>query len=108
MVRIDFKQLDYYHRTLIEILLWLEKETGVEFTTTSQWREDDDGVHGTIPLRGTDLRIRNTELGKCLEGIINAEWLYDPDRPSKMCARAHGEGANYHLHIQVHPNTRRM
>ena len=71
---------------------------------TSQYRIGDNGVHGTLPLRGADLRMRNVHAGAVVEELINTNWIYDPDT-SKNCALLHGSGSNLHLHIQVHPNT---
>ncbi|MCK5132048.1 MAG: hypothetical protein KAR40_07860 [Candidatus Sabulitectum sp.] len=106
-MRIDIDQLEFIDRTLRDLLLWLEGGTGNEETITSLLRMNDPGVHGTLPLRGTDLRCRDVGDGKLLETHVNANWLYDPARPAKMCAKLHGEGYNLHLHLQVHPNTER-
>jgi hypothetical protein len=104
-MKIDIAQLEFIEKSLREILFWTEIETGLEFTITSLYRIGDDGVHGQLPLRGTDLRIRCESVGKGIEKLINQKWRYDPSRPEKKCAFLHGEGANLHLHIQVHPNT---
>jgi hypothetical protein len=102
-MRVDFKQQKYRHPKLRKLLAWLEKETGFEFTETSGYRKGDKGVHGVG--RGSDLRCRDASLGKNIEALINGEWQYDPKRPDLKCCILHGEGANLHLHIQVHPNT---
>lgn len=107
-MRIDIKQLKFIDKTLRNICVWLEKETGLEFTITSLYRIDDPGVHGTLPLRAVDLRIRDQTLGKVIKGMVNCEWIYDPTRPRKKCAVAHGKGRNYHIHLQSHPNTSRI
>ena len=104
-MRIDIGQLEFINKTLRVILLWVEKETGFEFTITSLYRMNDIGVHGQLPLRGTDLRVRDLMSGKVLEELVNDKWTYDPTRPDKKCAYLHGSGANLHLHLQVHPNT---
>ena len=106
-MKIDIAQLEFIAPTLRIILVEVEKRTGIEFTITSLYRIDDDGVHGSLPLRGTDLRVRDLMVGKVLEEVINDQWLYDPLRPDKMCAYLHGSGYNLHLHLQVHPNTLR-
>lgn len=103
---IDIKQLKYYHPILRELLPWLEETTGLRFKITSQYRIGDEGVHGTLPLRATDLRCRNQLIGEAIAHFINSEWCYDHIRPDMLCAVLHGEGTNLHLHIQVHPNTR--
>ena len=42
-------------KILQEFLIWFRKTFGEPFIT-SAFREGDSGVHGTIPLRGLDLR----------------------------------------------------
>lgn len=102
----DIQQHEYIHKDLRKLLLWLEDETGLTFTMTSQYRIGDNGVHGTMPLRGTDLRMRHQLIGVSIKTYINKHWKYDPSRPTKECCVLHGEGSNLHLHIQVHPNTK--
>lgn len=104
-MKIDIGQLEFIDIKLRRILLWLEYETGLEFTVTSLYRMDDPGVHGVLPLRGTDLRMRCEDLGHKIVTLINQKWTYDPNRPTFCCAILHGEGANMHIHLQVHPNT---
>lgn len=106
-MKIDINQLEFIDRTLRDLLLWLEEGTGNEETITSLFRIGDRGVHGQLPLRGVDLRCRDMGDGKLLETHVNDNWVYDPARPDKVCAKLHGEGRNLHLHIQVHPNTER-
>ena len=98
-------QLEFIEKELRNILYFLETNTGLEFTCTSLFRINDTGVHGTLPLRGIDLRMRDKAIGSMCESLINANRKYDPERPDKKCAFLHGEGSNLHLHIQVHPNT---
>ena len=104
-MNIDIIQLEFIDSRLRTILVDLEENTGFEFTVTSLYRIDDDGVHGQLPLRGTDLRMRSIVAGEIMETLVNDEWIYDPSRPDMKCAVLHGEGANLHLHVQVHPNT---
>jgi len=106
-MKIDIGQLEFIDQNLRDMALWLENETGHEYTITSLYRIGDTGVHGTLPLRGLDLRCRDAAVGEELEDMINQNWLYDPNRPTKMCAKLHGEGYNLHLHLQTHPNTER-
>jgi len=101
----DIRQHEYIDPSLRSLLQWIEETTGLTFTITSQYRQGDDGVHGTIPLRGTDLRMRNARIGTVIQDYINEYWVYDASRPEKKCCKLHGEGANLHLHIQVHPST---
>lgn len=104
-MKIDIKQLEFIDEKLRTMADWLEKETGFEFTITSIYRIDDDGVHGTLPVRGIDLRCRSKEIGISIEALINKFWIYDPERLCKKCCFLHGNGSNLHFHLQVHSNT---
>ncbi|MBL4838402.1 MAG: hypothetical protein JKY34_12580 [Kordiimonadaceae bacterium] len=106
-MKIDIAQLAFIDPTLRDILLQAEKATGFEFTITSLYRIGDKGVHGTLPLRGADLRVRLPAAGEVMADYINARWQYDSERPAMRCAVLHGMGANLHLHVQVHPRTGR-
>ena len=105
-MRIDIAQLAFIAPTLRDILLQTEKATGFEFTITSLYRIGDKGVHGALPLRGTDLRMRLRSAGSDIAAYINNRWQYDSERPAMRCAVLHGMGANLHLHVQVHPRSR--
>lgn len=104
-MKIDIKQLEFIDKRLREIVIYVEQSTGMEFTITSLYRIGDDGVHGQLPLRGIDLRIRSYGVGKIVEGLVNDRWIYDIDRPALNCALLHGSGKNLHLHLQSHPKT---
>ena len=103
-MKLDFMQLEFVDPTLREILKDIEVRWG-EQTTTSQFRIDDPGVHGTLPLRGWDLRSRKHAKAAMLCQWVNEHWLYDPKRPHLVVAIPHGEGSNFHIHLQTHPNT---
>ena len=107
-MKIDIRQLEFIDSTLREIMIFVEDDTGLEFTITSLYRIGDKGVHGALPLRGGDLRIRNKNIGKIVAATVNLLWQYDDKRPNLKCAIIHGQGANLHLHLQVHPNTRSL
>lgn len=107
-MRIDIGQLKFINYMLRRILVNLEKKTGIEFTITSIYRIDDSGVHGTLPVRGVDLRMRDGAIGEEIRDSINAEYQYDFNRPRLECCVLHGVGSKLHLHIQVHKNTRRI
>lgn len=107
-MRIDYMQLDFIDKNLRDMMDFLEDETGLEFTITSLYRIGDSGVHGQLPLRGCDLRMRHKMIGIECEALINRTWKYDHMRPTKNCAVLHGSGYNLHLHLQTHPNTRRV
>ena len=106
-MKIALEDLDYLHPLLRQLLAWLEEELGFELVNTSNYRPGDSGVHGTIPVRGWDVRMRNVRVANVIASVVNENWTYDPTRPNRYCAVAHGEGANFHLHLQVHPNTER-
>lgn len=102
---LDYKQLEFIHQNLRNLLSFIEKETGIEFTITSIYRIGDNGVHGQLPVRGIDLRTRNKSIGEKVESLINDSWVYDANRPSMKCCLLHGEGLNLHLHLQVSDRT---
>ena len=104
-MKIDIGQLEFIDKKLRHILTSVEDGTGFEFTITSLFRIGDNGVHGTLPLRGTDLRMRSVNTGDAIEKWINERWEYNPETPGKSCAFLHGHGSNLHLHVQVHLNT---
>ena len=105
-MRIDIKQLEFIDKNLRDLVVWLGKRSGLEFTATSLYRVNDTGVHGTLPLRGIDLRVRDVNTGTSIEALVNDSWTYDTERPNLKCAILHGIGSNMHLHLQVHPSTR--
>ena len=102
---IDVSQLEFIDPTLRRVCEFLEQSTGLEYTITSLYRINDKGVHGTLPLRGIDLRCRTPKIGQEIADIINAKFTYDPYRPNIKCALFHNIGLGNHIHIQVHPNT---
>jgi hypothetical protein len=106
-MKIDIKQLMFIHPKLRVIAIRLEKEFCAEFTSTSLFRIGDHGVHGQLPLRGLDLRCRYGFLGILVQDYVNTRWQYDPKRPDMQCCLFHDTGSGFHLHLQVHPNTKR-
>jgi len=108
MSNIDFQQLEFVDIKLRKIHKWIEEKTGLTFTITSIYRINDPGVHGKLPVRGTDIRIRNKEIGEIITDYINKNWQYDINRPNLKCAVIHGEGYNLHIHLQVHTNTKKL
>lgn len=107
-MQIDIKQLEFIHPKLRELVMWLEEDTGLVLTITSLYRVGDEGLHGTLPLRAIDLRMRNEAVGCVITSLINISWTYDPARFTKNCAILHGDGSNMHLHLQVHDDTYRV
>ena len=70
--------------------------------------EVPSSTHETIPCRAADKRSLEYTSTECLNivYVINATWIYDPDRPNLKCCVYHkvGDDAS-HFHLQVHPNT---
>jgi len=95
-----------YAPLLIQILMGVVSDYGA--VITSAYRAGDKGVHGH--RRGIDLRswCYYKETARRIVGQINAVWMYDPERLNKKCAMIHKvkNGAE-HIHLQVHPHTRR-
>ena len=107
-MRIDLMQLQFIDRKLRVIATETEKAMRVDFEITSLFRIDDDGVHGTLPLRGIDWGCKVEVIGRAVESYINARWIYDPERPHKVCCMYHKtKSGEWHLHLQTHSNTRR-
>jgi len=103
-VKILFEQLDYLDPKLKGMLLWLEGLFQVEFNNTSNFRPDDEGVHGYG--RGWDIQCNYEEFGILIRDTINSAYEYDPHRPNMQCAIFGDEHHLNHVHLQVHQNTR--
>jgi len=94
--------------TLLDILFWLDLQVPGKVIITSGPRKDDDGVHGTNPSRGIDIRSWVFRSPEQVVGMINAEWEYDYERFDKQIAKYHRtETGAFHIHLQSHKNTRR-
>ncbi len=101
-MKIDLIQMMFVDRLLRVIATETERELEVEFTITSLYRIGDNGVHGTLPVRGLDWRCHNEAFGLFVMEYINERWQYDPSRPHKVVCMFHKvSGGGYHLHIQV-------
>lgn len=108
MIEIKIKSLEVLnlHRNLVQIAQYLIDGYGLS-VITSAYRPGDPGVHGQMPVRGIDFRCRNLTIGKQIEENINNNWQYDPERPEHKVCIGHGEGDNFHIHLQAHRNTKR-
>jgi hypothetical protein len=104
MYQIDITQLMFLHENQRAVLQWMLSQFGMAFVITSLYRVADPGVHGVIPLRGTDLRCHSIPVANEIKRETNAHWKYDPERPNKKVVRAH-TGTAFHLHVQTHPRT---
>lgn len=117
----QFLELSRADPMLIEVIREIAKGWPVSFLwITGAKRPGDRGVHGTDPLRGADARTFGTrpgalaalkQLAQPLAELhadrVNRVFTYDPDRPHLLVVVAKPHGTAPHLHIQVHPNTRR-
>ena len=106
-MKLDLAQLEFIEPKLRGMALDVNSHFDVEFTVTSLYRINDKGVHGTLPLRGIDLRCRESGFGKMIEDYVNKKWIYDPDRPDMKSCMFHDIGQGAHIHLQVHPHTRK-
>jgi hypothetical protein len=107
-MRIDLNQLEFIDPILREMAISVEHHFGVEFTVTSLLRLPVGGSsnHQQLPLRAIDLRCYDDALGFSVEEYVNSVYEYDYHRPSKKACLFHDVGQGWHLHLQVHPNTR--
>lgn len=117
---IAFKQIisidewSHMHQMLRTILWWVEQrwKGTMVITRISQPPVDgESGIHHSRPrLRAADLRTWRMTVAEGLAKAqeINREWQYDPRRPRMRVAMFHKtkKGA-WHMHLQVHPRTRR-
>jgi hypothetical protein len=95
-----------FHPQVVEIVLFIYAMEG-DLVITCGYREEDDGVHGTFPCRGIDLRSWMYLEPEKIAKRINEKWIYDPERPDKPCCKLHKtKKGGMHFHIQVHPNTK--
>lgn len=95
-----------WHPSLISLLIWMVvRYSKDKILLTSAYRKGDKGVHGTLPLRGFDLRSYVFDNPEKICDDINTCFKYDPERPDKKCAIYHDVGNGIHLHLQCHPNT---
>ena len=106
-MKIALANLEFIDPLLREMALEVERHFG-EQTVTSLYRIGDNGVHGTLPLRGMDLRQRNAAMGEEISAYINRKFIYDKHRPQMKCAMYHDVGQGAHIHLQVHPNSFRQ
>lgn len=98
---------------LAEVLDLWPAEVAVVTSAVRTAREDRAlGGSGVHPAgRAVDLRTRDLPGGPSaalpVADAINRRWIYDPRRPEKPVALAQKHGTGPHLHLQVHPATRR-
>jgi len=106
MWHIDIYSLEFIDPKLREVLKDVADQFGPG-VITSLYRIGDDGVHGTLPLRGVDERCLDRYLGNLKVLYVNSRWFYSSEHPNLNCALCHDVGQGLHMHYQVHPETRR-
>jgi len=106
-MNIDYMQLEFIDIKLRKLIKLVESEFGARGvdTITSLFRMNDSGVHGQLPLRGTDISCHDDRLGQAVEDFVNSKVAYDPKRPQLRACLYHDSGGGKHIHLQVHPNT---
>ena len=118
----EFRRLD---PRLVSILLDIVAEHWPEpfIEVTSIWRSKEEeeeiarktghktsGIHNAPPpYRAMDIRVTRWKDSEVVGVVnrVNATWQYDPDRQGLLVALYRPHGTGPHLHLQVHPNTRR-
>ena len=103
---IDLLDLEFIDNKLRTMMNDIRAEFGM-LTITSLYRIGDQGVHGTLPLRAVDVRCHNQEMGKVIETWTNKHYIYDRKRPGMKVCLFHDVGRGWHLHFQVHSNTKK-
>jgi len=94
------------HPILIALLKWIVVRYSETVFTLGFEDRSYPSVHSTIPFRAADIRSRGYDDSQAVEDDINAHWEYDRMRPRKKCADWKDSGRGYHIHLQVHENTR--
>lgn len=93
------------HTKLIDLLKWFCTRYSETVFTGMYEKRDYPSVHDTNPVRGMDIRSRVFEDPQAVADDVNNHWIYDPDRPDKMCALYHDVGRGPHFHLQVCDHT---
>jgi len=108
-MKIDLMQLEFIDLKLRKLALAIDERFGQKIIT-SLFRMDDPGVHGQLPLRGLDFQCLVARHGEWVEEWVNKRWSYDSKRPEKKCCMFHKNRSNdgYHIHLQVHANTKEI
>lgn len=93
---------------LSEIEFYVMKAFGMMVTCAYRKKRHPNDLHGTNPVRAKDIRSWCYDKPTQVVNVINKVWEYDYKRPGKKVAVYHNSGEGYHIHLQVHPNTRRV
>ena len=92
------------HPKLKEVFWW-SLNYFWDVVVTSAYRENDSGVHGTIPYRGIDIRSYIYPDVEDRVKCANATWDYG--KKGKKVFLYHDAGSGNHIHIQVSMKTKR-
>jgi len=112
-----------WHPNLVKVFDWVYgklKNRKATIRLTSGWRPPDEilgesGIHATDPLKAVDFTVVYFHADETRElcNIGNSSWEYDYTRPSKYQVfvpheyrTKTGKLLGYHIHLQVHENTR--
>lgn len=116
----EWPDLDHRAVTIFWALVNLWPAASLYITSIFRTRRADrklggSGVHATKPHRAIDVSIRvlNTdpkvaqEMAEKMCEVLNSLWIYDPTRPAKPVVYCKPHGTGPHIHLQVHPLSRR-
>lgn len=96
-----------HSKTLSEIEFWVVSKFGMMVTCSYRKKRHAHDLHGVLPVRAKDIRSWCYDDPKAIAKAINDRWTYDPTRPTRVVALYHDSGNGSHIHLQVHPRTRR-
>ena len=98
-----------YAPVLIDIICYVAETYGFVLTESYRDKLHPNDLHGTLPVRAIDLREWCYPAGQAqaIADDINKRWIYDSQRPEKVCARVHAnrKTKGRHFHIQIHGST---
>lgn len=94
-----------FHSRMIELIKWFCVRYSEVVITGGFEERSYPSVHSVVKVRGLDVRSRIYEDPEAVVEDVNRHWIYDPERPEKVCAMYHDTGRGKHIHLQVHDNT---
>jgi len=123
-------RVSFSPRTLREFLLCEPRLQGILVWLASQWPPAEmivgniyrtateeaaaggvSGIHmAGPPYRAIDVRVTNLpgdpqQAADNIGALVNAKYIYDPARPTKLVAFTQQHGSGPHVHLQVHAAT---
>lgn len=118
----ESERIEHEWPQCVHLLQDIVRDTADEFPArldhvrvTSIYRTEEENaavggkttIHCQIPHRAVDLggaELTQNEIDSICS-IINAKYIYDPQRPEKVVAYGMLHGTGRHIHCQVHENT---